>query len=373
MRITRFSAIFLDEAMTSPLLEIRALKRYFPVRSGLLHRITGLLRAVDGVSLEVNAGEVIGIVGESGCGKTTLGKTVQGIYRPTAGEIFLEGKPLSRLPAKDLRRLGLSLQYVHQDPLASFDPWWPMARSLDEPLRAHTDLPWSERMERVVRIVKAVGLDTEHLECFPHELSGGQLRRLTLARVLALNPRVLILDEPTASLDVSVQARILKLLSDLRSEFKLTYVFISHDLRIVRIMCDRVAVMYLGKVVEIGPTEAVLRDPRHPYTRALLAAIPRLSPGEPQDENLLEGEPPSPLFLPQGCRFSSRCPLFQEGLCNASEPALSPIGPGHEAACFRSAELSTSEETVARVGGFGLEKAEKREGSKMRIGESDAS
>ncbi|MBI2089038.1 MAG: ABC transporter ATP-binding protein [Deltaproteobacteria bacterium] len=359
--------------MTVPLLDIRDLKRYFPVRSGLLHRITGLLRAVDGVSLEVDAGEVIGIVGESGCGKTTLGKTIQGIYRPTDGEVFLEGKPLSRLPAKELRRLRLSLQYVHQDPLASFDPWWPMARSLDEPLRAHTELPWSARMERVASIVRAVGLDMEHLERFPHELSGGQLRRLTLARVLVLNPRVIVLDEPTASLDVSVQARILKLLSKLRSEFNLTYVFISHDLRIVRIMCDRVAVMYLGKVVETGPTEVVLQDPRHPYTRALLAAIPHMTPGGPQDQNLVEGEPPSPLFLPQGCRFSSRCPLFQEGLCNASEPALSPVGPGHEAACFRSAELSRAEEAKAGIGAFGLERAEKREGRKMRIGESNAS
>jgi len=359
--------------MATPLLEIRELKRYFPVRSGLLHRITGWLRAVDGVSMEVNPGEVMGIVGESGCGKTTLGKTVQGIYRPTTGEIFLEGKPLSRLPAKELQRLRCSLQYVHQDPVGSFDPWWPLARSLDEPLRAHTDLPRNERMERVARIVEAVGLDAEHLERYPHELSGGQLRRLTLARVLTLNPRVLILDEPTASLDVSVQARILKLLSDLRSEFHLTYLFISHDLGIVRIMCDRVAVMYLGKVVEIGPTEAVLRDSRHPYTRALLAAVPHLSPDLPRDQTLLEGEPPSPLLLPPGCRFSSRCPLFQEGLCNASEPPLFSVGPGHEAACFRSEELSRSEETTLRVTAFNLGRAEKRDVSWMRKGESNAS
>jgi len=359
----RSSATSSDEVMASPLLEVRDLKRYFPVRSGFLHRITGWLRAVDGVSMEVNPGEVMGIVGESGCGKTTLGKTVQGIYRPTTGEIFLEGKPLSRLPAKELRKLRCSLQYVHQDPMASFDPWWPLARSLDEPLRAQTDLSRSERRERVARIVRAVGLDTEHLERYPHELSGGQLRRLTLARVLALNPKVLILDEPTASLDVSVQARILNLLRDVRSEFHLTYLFISHDLGIVRILCDRVAVMYLGKVVEIGPTEVVLRGPKHPYTQALLAAIPHLSAGVPRDENILEGEPPSPLFLPRGCRFSSRCPMFREGLCNASEPPLFPVGPGHEAACFRIEEPSRTGENMIRVEASGLGRTEKRETS----------
>lgn len=325
--------------MAAPLLELRELKRYFPVRSGVLHRITGWLRAVDGVSVTVNRGEVLGIVGESGCGKTTLGKTIHGLYRPTAGAVFLEGKPLTGLPVGQTRPRRSKLQYVHQDPVGAFDPWWTLGRSLDEPLRANTDFPRRERMALVARTVEAVGLDPEHLERYPHELSGGQLRRLTLARVLALSPELLILDEPTASLDVSVQARILRLLRDLREAFRLTYLFISHDLRVVRIISDRVAVMYLGRIVEIGPTDVVLEDPRHPYTRALLAAIPRLIPGQAAEQTLLEGEPPSSLSLPPGCRFSSRCPLFREGVCEVSEPPLLSVGPGHEAACFRVEEL----------------------------------
>lgn len=313
-----------------PILEVRGLKRYFPIRSAFGRRV-GWLRAVDDVSFEVRRGEVLGLVGESGCGKTTLGKTVIGIYPPTAGAIYFQSREIGGLPRKERRKVARHLQYVYQDPGASLDPRWKIKHSLHEPLRIHTALSRREREERVQRMLRAVGLPDAHLELYPHELSGGQQRRVGLARILMLQPRMIVLDEPTSGLDVSIQATILKLLRSLRDAFELTYLFTSHNLSVVRMMCHRVAVMYLGRIVELGDTAAVFATPRHPYTRSLLSAVPQIGGKRVTQEFWLEGEPPSPGALPSGCRFRTRCPLA-EPICATEEPPLRPVG-GQLVAC----------------------------------------
>jgi oligopeptide/dipeptide ABC transporter ATP-binding protein len=308
----------------APLLEVVDLVRHFPVRNAFGRRV-GDLRAVDGVSLAVGAGETLGLVGESGCGKSTLGKTVMGIYPPTAGEIRFLGREIGRLPRRARRRVAKDLQYVYQDPGASLDPRWKVVHSLHEPLKIHTSLSRAERESDVQAILRAVGLPDAHLDLYPHELSGGQQRRVGLARILTLRPRMIILDEPTSGLDVSVQASVLKLLRALQAEFALTYLFISHDLAVVRTMCQRLAVMYLGKIVELGGTAAVLEKPRHPYTQSLLAAVPRIGGRRVTRELSLEGEPPNPRDVPSGCRFRTRCPLARE-VCAGVEPPLREVG-----------------------------------------------
>src|SRR5256884_4180530 len=257
----------------TPLLELVDLARHFPVRNAFGRR-TGWIRAVDGVSLTVWPGETLGLVGESGCGKSTLGKTVMGIYTPTAGEIRFLGREIGRLPKRERRRVAKDLQYVYQDPGASLDPRWKIVHSLHEPLKIHTTLSRAERERLVQAILRSVGLPDAHLDLYPHELSGGQQRRVGLARILTLRPRMVILDEPTSGLDVSVQASVLKLFRSMQEAFALTYVFISHDLAVVRAMCARIAVMYLGTIVELGETAAISEQPRHPYTQSRLAAVP---------------------------------------------------------------------------------------------------
>jgi oligopeptide/dipeptide ABC transporter ATP-binding protein len=303
-----------------PLLEIVDLVRHFPVRDAFGRR-TGWIRAVDGVSLAVDAGETVGLVGESGCGKSTLGKTVMGIHAPTAGDIRFAGREIGRLPPRARRAIAKDLQYVYQDPGASLDPRWKVLHSLHEPLKIHTRLSRAEREHQVRAILAAVGLPNAHLDLYPHELSGGQQRRVGLARILTLRPRMVILDEPTSGLDVSVQASVLKLFRNLQETFALTCVFISHDLAVVRAMCARIAVMYLGKLVEVGETVAVFETPRHPYTRSLLAAVPRIGGRRVTLDFALEGEPPNPRDVPSGCRFRTRCPLVQD-VCAAEEPPL---------------------------------------------------
>src|SRR5262247_1805355 len=255
---------------SSALLEIVDLVRYFPLRNAFGRR-TAWLRAVDGVSLSVQPGETLGLVGESGCGKSTLGKTAIGIQTPTAGDIWCAGREIGRLPARERRKVARDLQYVYQDPGASLDPRWKIGRVLHEPLVIHTQLSRAERQQQVEAILRAVGLPDAHLDLYPHELSGGQQRRVGLARILMLKPRLVILDEPTSGLDVSVQASVLKLFRRLQETFALTCLFISHDLAVVRAMCQRMAVMYLGKLVEIGAADALFADPLHPYTRSLLS------------------------------------------------------------------------------------------------------
>jgi oligopeptide/dipeptide ABC transporter ATP-binding protein len=316
--------------MNAPLLEIVELVRHFPVRSAFGRRV-GWLRAVDGVSLTVLPGETLGLVGESGCGKSTLGKTVMGIHAPTAGDIRFAGREIGRLPRRARRGVAKDLQYVYQDPGASLDPRWKVGPLLHEPLKIHTALSRAEREREVRAILAAVGLPDAHLDLYPHELSGGQQRRVGLARILTLRPRLVILDEPTSGLDVSVQASVLKLFRSLQETFALTYVFISHDLSVVRAMCARIAVMYLGKIVELGPTAGVFEKPRHPYTQSLLAAVPRIGGRRVTQDFALEGEPPNPRDVPSGCRFRTRCPLAQ-ARCAAEEPPLRPLD-GRTVAC----------------------------------------
>ena len=314
----------------APLLEIVDLVRYFPVRNAFGRR-TGWIRAVDGLSLAVWPGETLGLVGESGCGKSTLGKTVMGIYTPTAGDIRFAGREIGRLPTRERRAIAKDLQYVYQDPGASLDPRWKVVHSLHEPLKIHTRLSRAERERQVRAILASVGLPDAHLDLYPHELSGGQQRRVGLARILTLRPQMVILDEPTSGLDVSVQASVLKLLRSPQETFALTYVFISHDLAVVRAMCARIAVMYLGTIVELGETAAVFEDPRHPYTRSLLAAVPRIGGRRVSLDFVLEGEPPNPRDVPSGCRFRTRCPLAQD-ICAVETPPLREL-EGRSVAC----------------------------------------
>jgi oligopeptide/dipeptide ABC transporter ATP-binding protein len=316
--------------VSEALLEVNDLVRYFPVRNAFGGRI-GWLHAVDGVSLSVAPGETLGLVGESGCGKSTLGKTVMGIYTPTAGEIRFAGREIGRLPRRQRRAVAKDLQYVYQDPGASLDPRWKIVHSLHEPLKIHTRLSRTEREREVRAILTAVGLPDAHLDLYPHELSGGQQRRVGLARILTLRPRLVILDEPTSGLDVSVQASVLKLFRSLQQTFALTYVFISHDLSVVRAMCTRIAVMYLGKIVESGETAAIFERPRHPYTQSLLAAVPRIGGRRVSQSFTLQGEPPNPRDVPSGCRFRTRCPLVHER-CAAEEPLLRRVD-GRLVAC----------------------------------------
>jgi oligopeptide/dipeptide ABC transporter ATP-binding protein len=308
-------------------LEVRELKKYFPVTRGFLKRILGWLKAVEGVSLSVAPGEIFGLVGESGCGKSTLG-----LHRPTAGEVRFEGRTVSHLPAEEVRGVRREIQYVYQDPGASLDPWRTVGRSIREPLVVHTALSRPDIRHRVEEIMAAVGLEPHHLQRYPHEFSGGQQRRLALACTLVLNPRLIIFDEPTAGLDVSVQATILRFFKQMQGKFHLAYLFISHDLGIIRLMCDRVTVMYLGAIVESGPTEAIFRVPTHLYTQALLAAVPKPEVG-PWEGTLLQGEPPWPDSIPSGCRFRLRCPYAKDDPCAQLEPFPLEVSPGHVVAC----------------------------------------
>jgi oligopeptide transport system ATP-binding protein len=316
----------------APILRVDQLSRHFPVRN-MFGWTTGAVRALDDVSFEVRPGETLGIVGESGCGKSTLGKTLVGIHRPGGGRIVFEGKDITGQSASERGAAAPKLQYCYQDPGNSLDPRWTVRRSLTEPLIVHTALEPRDRNARIREILQQVGLPLTHLDLYPHELSGGQQRRVGLARILTLHPRLVVLDEATSGLDVSVQAAVLKLLRRLQHAFSLTYLFMSHDLSVVRMMCDRVAVMYLGRIVEIASTEALFGAAKHPYTQSLLSAIPDIGGRRVTDTFALEGEPPDPAQPPSGCRFRTRCPRAT-AVCAETDPTLRPIAPGQSAACL---------------------------------------
>ena len=328
------------EKNDQPILEINGLSKWFPVNNAWKRRI-GWLKALDDVSLTVRKGEIIGIVGESGCGKSTLGKTIMGIHPLTAGSVVFEGEEIGGLTPSESRQLRRRLQYTYQDPGSSLDPRWKIGRSLNEPLEIHTTLNREERHQRVLDILKAVNLPEAHLDLYPHEISGGQQRRIGLARILTLHPSLVVLDEPTSGLDVSVQATILNLFLDLQKQFDLTYMFISHDLSVVRMICDRVAVMYLGKIVELGVTEKIFSNPRHPYTRSLLSAIPTIGGRKVTEDFWLEGEPPDPGQLPSGCRFRTRCP-HADAACATTVPPLVERSADHWDGCLHAAALEGS-------------------------------
>jgi peptide/nickel transport system ATP-binding protein len=315
-------------------LTVRRLTKHFPVKSGILRRTHGVVQAVDAVSFDVRAGETLGIVGESGCGKSTTARLLMRLTEPDSGEVVFGGETIGGRTGPSLRTLRRNIQMVFQDSYASLNPRLPVVMSVAYGPFAH-GIARRAALERAATLLEAVGLDPAlYADRYPHELSGGQRQRVNVARALAIEPRVVILDEAVSALDKSVAAQVLNLLVDLKERFRLTYLFISHDLGVVRYLSDRVLVMYLGKVVEVGPVADVWENPRHPYTQALLAAMPTMDPARRTTEALLSGDPPNPINPPSGCRFRTRC-RFAEDVCAEREPTLSPLGagPGHAAAC----------------------------------------
>ncbi len=316
------------------LVEIRELVKYFPVKGGILRRTTGQVKAVDKVSLTIERGETLGLVGESGCGKSTLGRLLVRLLDPTAGHILFEGQDLATIEGRDLQRLRSKVQIIFQDPYSSLDPRTPVGNSIGEGLLVHGVRDAEERHQRVADMLRLVGLSPAHAQRFPHEFSGGQRQRIGIARALVLRPEFVVCDEPVSALDVSVQAQVLNLLKELQDELDLTLLFISHNLAVVEHISDRVAVMYLGRVVEITDRDTLYERPLHPYTRALLSAVPIPTPGQRRERLVLEGDVPSPLDPPPGCAFHPRCPIAA-GVCAEREPELraSATDAGHLASC----------------------------------------
>ena len=315
------------------ILQVNNLSMHFPIKEGLFRRTATVVKAVRQVSFSLEAGDSYGVVGESGSGKTTLARAVLRLVDPTSGEVFFQGKKLNALEGEELRQMRRHMQIVFQDPHSSLNPRKTILKSVGEPLIIFDHLKGKELASRVCELLELVGLSKEHMYRFPHELSGGQKQRVGIARALALKPRLLMLDEPTSALDVSVQALTLNLLESLQEQLSLTYLFISHNLAVIRYVCDRVAVMYLGQIVEEGPVDELFDNPAHPYTRFLLSAVPSPEPQAGGDEQILEGDIPSPLDLPSGCSFHTRCPVKLGEICEKVEPEVISLGGGHSASC----------------------------------------
>jgi oligopeptide/dipeptide ABC transporter ATP-binding protein len=332
----------------TPLIEVKSLKKYFPIRKGVLQREVAHVHAVDDVSFAVNEGETIGLVGESGCGKSTLGRCIVRLLEPTAGDVVFQGRSIGKLGTRGMRPLRREMQMVFQDPYASLNPRKRVGTIVSDPMRIHGIGDRASRKKRVEELLEAVGLSPEHYNRFPHEFSGGQRQRIGVARALSLRPKLVVADEPVSALDVSIQAQMINLLEDLQQEFQLTYVFIAHDLGVVRHVSDRIAVMYLGKLVELSPGEELYERPIMPYTEALLSAVPIPDPdlSEQRERIVLEGDVPSPIHPPPGCRFHPRCRYATE-ICREIEPPLTDYGNGHLAACHHP--LNVDRETLSHV------------------------
>ncbi|MBM7571182.1 ABC transporter ATP-binding protein [Aquibacillus albus] len=315
-----------------PLLEVKNVKKYFPIKSGLLKRTIGNVQAVENVSIDVYEGETLGVVGESGCGKSTFGRTVLGLEDLTDGSISFRGEEIGGLSERKLKKFKREMQMIFQDPYASLNPRQRIGDALEEAFIIHTDLSKKERVKRVKALLNEVGLKEEYYERYPHEFSGGQRQRIGIARAIALNPSFIVCDEAVSALDVSVQAQIIKLLKKLQQSHQLTYLFISHDLGVVRHVCDRVLVMYLGATAELATSDQLYKNPLHPYTKALLSAIPRPIPGRKKERIRLEGDLPNPSNYPKGCPFHTRCPLATEQ-CKQERPEWREVEDGHFVAC----------------------------------------
>jgi oligopeptide/dipeptide ABC transporter ATP-binding protein len=316
----------------TPVLDVAGLKKHFPIRKGLLRRAVGHVHAVDGVSFTINEGETLGLVGESGCGKSTVGRAVLRLIEPTAGTVSLKGEEITGLGRRSLRPLRRRMQIVFQDPFSSLNPRMKAGDIVAEPFRVHGIASGSERRDRVAALFQRVGLRTAQMSSFPHQFSGGQRQRISIARALALDPSFIVADEPVSALDVSIQAQVINLLMDLQRDMRLSYLFISHNLAVVEHISHRVAVMYLGRIVEYTDKATLFARPLHPYTEALLAAVPLPDPALKRTKHRVEGDVPSPIRPPSGCHFHPRCP-YAEARCRIEPPLLKEAGPGHLVAC----------------------------------------
>lgn len=322
-----------SETTSDILLEVKGLKKYFPIKAGILQRTVGHVKAVDDVSFFIKKGETFGLVGESGCGKSTTGRAIIRLYEPTAGEIIFDGENIANIPEKSLRPYRKDIQMVFQDPYSSLNPRKTVGTILEEPFRVHNLYSKKERKERVEHLLEKVGLNPSLRDRYPHEFSGGQRQRIGIARSLTLNPKLIIGDEPVSALDVSIQSQVLNIMDDLQKEFGLTYLFIAHDLAVVKHISDRIGVMYLGRMMEVTDKKTLYRNPLHPYTQALLSAIPKSHPSEVKRERIiLKGDVPSPANPPAGCVFHTRCPQAMDH-CKQAVPMLQELEPGHFVAC----------------------------------------
>jgi peptide/nickel transport system ATP-binding protein/oligopeptide transport system ATP-binding protein len=321
-----------NKSQNKDLLEVKNLVKYFPIKGGLLQRTVAQVKAVDDVSFTVKEGETLGLVGESGCGKTTIGRTILRLTPATKGSVLFQSKDVFKAGAGEMKALRKDMQIIFQDPYSSLDPRMPVGESIGEGLMVHGMRDMKQRSAAVIEMLKKVGLEDYHARRYPHEFSGGQRQRIGIARALALRPKFIVCDEPVSALDVSIQSQVLNILKDLQSEFGLTYLFIAHNLSVVEHISDRVGVMYLGKMVELTDRESLFRDPLHPYTKALLSAIPIPDPTIKRERMILQGEIPSPVNPPKGCRFHPRCP-FAVDKCKTVEPQFKELKPGHFVAC----------------------------------------
>lgn len=330
--------------MSDIILEAKAIKKHFPIKKGFFMREVGQVKAVDDINLTIMRGETLGLVGESGCGKSTLGRTLIRLYEPTAGSIKFDGDDFLNLSGESLRKKRRDIQMIFQDPYASLDTRMTVGQIIEQPFKIHGLLNKIEREARVKQLLELVGLKPSHVNRYPHEFSGGQRQRISIARAISLNPKLIICDEPVSALDVSIQAQILNLLKDLQDRFQLTYLFISHDLSVIEHVCDRIAVMYLGRMVEVATREELFKNPQHPYTRALMSSIPTIGMGKKKMQKILGGEIPSPINPPSGCAFHPRCTYVTKE-CSSFMPHLLPVANSHDhlKACF--VNLDTNSDT----------------------------